>query len=203
MSLQALLMRDDIIKATPCYVWLDLFQGLIQKLADFHRDTKHIHNDVKPENIGISVSKNNNGTYSFSQINYFDLGNSHLKNMAVRGSFSKYQPPEAPLGFFTGDVKNEATDIYALGKSLQDVIDRLMKEPHDAKDLQALGACQNLVDQMTSVLQEDRPPLKKCRIQIEKIRLAHYSDEEVIYQRELTMNDPQRQLPSMRLDLSQ
>jgi len=175
MSLTQLMVNENIIMFTECREWLKLFSGLMQNLANYAEKTRHIHNDIKPDNIGVSIIAGRYG-YEFTQTNFFDLGKSHPDYLAVRGTFSKYQPLDSQLGFFSPIFKS-TVDVYSLGKSLLELLDVIQKYNMKEADKRALSECRILFERMTDLFASQRPTLKTCIATIAAISLKYYANE--------------------------
>lgn len=158
MSLGKLLSNPELCRLIPCHEWLKLFIVLAQKLNDFHLTTNKVHYDIKPDNIGISLNKTNDG-FIFTQINIFDFGNAHEKFVPARGSISRYHPWDSGFGLFDGGLVNQTIDIYSLGITMLDVIEALTAFPLTTPDPEIYQQCKLLAETMASRKQADRPPL--------------------------------------------
>lgn len=175
MSLAQLIANENIIMFTQGQEWLKLFSGLMRNLANYGEKTRHIHNDIKPDNIGVSIIAGRYG-YEFTQTNFFDLGKSHADHLAVRGTFSKYQPLDSQLGLFSPIFK-KTVDVYSLGKSLLELLDAIQKYNMNETDKRAFSECRILFERMTDFFPSQRPTLKTCIETIESISRKYYGSE--------------------------
>lgn len=160
LTLDKLIKDPAMRKKITCQEWLRFFIVLLDNLDKFHRKTKRLHNDLKPENIGIMLL--DIGTeLVFSAINILDLGNTLLLNS--RGSIGdpRYINYDSYVGTLWGSFKNEKTDIYAIGKTLYQVTDTLVKESKTETDKKSYQKCSALFYSMMCYLQCNRPTLDK------------------------------------------
>jgi serine/threonine protein kinase len=183
MTLAKLLQKPETIAKIPCKQWITLFIKLVKKLDELHSKTQCLHNDIKPDNIGISLSEDGD-ELRFTQVNFFDLGNAHIINGI--GSFGdpRYQPLESYLGVVLPGIKNEKVDISALGITLLETIDCLLKSTDDKNDIASYTSCKNLFQQMPVLDPASRLSLSNCHQQllhirkIERSTLAQFEIEE-------------------------
>ena len=174
LSLAKLLQQTEKASSIACQQWLTFFIKLIKKLDKFHNKTKCLHNDIKPDNIGLSLSEES-GELAFTQINFFDLGNAHSINGT--GSFGdpRYQPLESYLGVALPSIKNEKIDIYALGITLLETIECLLIHALYEEDKRSYMACKKVFQQMSAINPAYRPSLKACLEELLPLRNARCS----------------------------
>jgi len=197
-SLAELLKKADIIKYIPMHEWLNLFVVLLAKLEKMHNTTRYIHNDIKPDNIGVSISPSSN-VITFTAINFFDLGNAHKIN--ARGFFGhpKYQPIESlTIGLLIPHIKDERVDIYALGKSFLKILKVLKRQYLYEDEIEIYRRCKKVFRLMSSFDLASRPSLQEC---IEKMRLIVISDFLSAY-RSAKMTQASINLPSVKINQS-
>lgn len=172
-SLASLLKNPYALRMVPCEQWLFLFATLASKLKTVHKKLNRLHNDIKPENIGLTL-KERDGEVYFSAIDFFDLGNTHAINKTGGFGDPRYQPmTQCFAGLFFNNVKNQSVDIYALGMSLLEIINILKKHEQIDIDQHAYRQCEKLFTQMKAYAWQHRPSLQDCIKTLEKIQLEY------------------------------
>ena len=111
-----LLKNPYTVGIIPCQEWLHFFETLDEKLDSIHKTLDRLHNDVKPENIGLTL-QDTIDSIRFAQIDFYDFS-ATLTALIERGGFGdlRYQEIKRSLaGVFFKNVKNANVDNYALG----------------------------------------------------------------------------------------
>lgn len=158
LNLDDLFQNPGMIHAIPVSEWIKFFFSILEKLEEFHK-IRHIHNDIKPENIGLSLDLSTN-IPRFTRVNLYDVGRAHKFHEAKRGSFSSYHPlTEGVLGIFSGSYKNTKYDIYCMGLCLLEIVNKLLAVNQSRTDCEKLQCCKTAFSQMTVWFQSSRPAL--------------------------------------------
>lgn len=169
LSLGKLLQQPEKLNQLSRKKWTVFFIKLIDELNEFHNQTQYLHADIKPDNIGISIKKGPKGNLKFSQVTFFDLGNAHKFNSIGVVGDPRYQPfIENLLGTVFSGMKNEKTDIYAISKTLCEVIEALLAICIEEKDRNFYLGCKDIFLTMQSNYQSERPDLMEVKAKIEK-----------------------------------
>lgn len=160
MTLESLLQKPAQMHAVPVIEWLKLFRDLCRQLQEVHQ-RYYLHNDIKPENIGITI-RSHEGKIELEG-NFFDFGNAHEPNKAGKFGDPKYQSNESLyLGWFA-PIKGTSADVYALGYSLHRVLRALrLKKMVTPSENEGFQYCQDLFEAMCSWRPGRRPELDWC-----------------------------------------
>lgn len=156
-NLEKLLLQPDTLKLIPLREWMGLFARITMLVESFHKSTLFLHDDIKPANIGITITQCAYGKWLvFTQGNILDFGNAHHPDTLHRPGDRKYQPPEV----FTNKLRTRKVDVFTLGKTFLEVFSAVTENfirslPENA----FLSECKQLCQQMMAPCPTDRPEL--------------------------------------------
>jgi serine/threonine protein kinase len=165
MTLSKLIQDKFLITHIEMSEWLRLFEMLSIKL-DFIHTNGVIHNDIKPDNIVISFGYIK-GHYQFTAFEFIDFGNAQKPGESGWFGDPGYQPMEALTCL--PQFKTPKIDIYALGLSLNDVLQSLKSVPRSNTDLTLIDLCERITKQMAQFNPDQRPVLNNVSTQFSEI----------------------------------
>lgn len=128
------------------YRWI--FEELLSVVGSIHSFVPPIvHRDIKPENIIVDIEEKKVWLVDFSGVKTCD-GPAKSRDTVLIGTPS-YAAPEQ-YGFAESDTR---TDVFGLGKTMQECLDRIPKDRIDDKDYREV---MKLIDKATNISPDKR-----------------------------------------------
>lgn len=172
-NLEKLLLQPNTLKLIPLREWMRLFARITMLVEAFHKSSSFLHDDIKPANIGVTVTQCVYGKWLvFTQGNILDFGNAHHPDTLHRPGDRKYQPPEV----FTNKTRTRKVDVFTLGKTFLEVFSKVRENfIGSTPENTFFSECTQLCQQMMAPLPADRPELSQVLHVL--IKIMHNFDD--------------------------